>query len=931
MKTLDVIPACPESPRPGRLPARPCGLAAMTPWLTLVFIFASFWMTPAAQALVPAKPGVPVPQIVIDRYQQDKDKFYPRPMLTGTMARYAAAKRAAWQPRSGGSPQGLPADEVDDIYAHCPVICGLYSNSGANPWPISEIQSELFDGPWPTQTMSEYYEEVSYNQFHLDGTAYGWYRSQYTQAYVVGSYYGLGPDAHVGDFIVDLLEDCDPTTDFGQYDNDGPDNIPNSGDDDGIVDALYVIHDGPGGEIGANNIWSHSWSLQWAYGSNFVTDDPRTGGGYIQIGPYIIQPAVNGNGQIIEIGVFCHEFGHALGLPDLYDGDYSSQGVGVWCLMGGGSWNTPTYPAHPLAWCRYKLGWINPTQIATWLHDQPITPIETSGQAFMLWTQGLYDYQYFMVENRQRIGSDVNLPGEGLCIWHIDEYAQQTNEFHPLVDMEEADGLQQLTYNVNSGDWGDVFPGSSDNHWFDEYTNPSTLDYFGNPTWVAVWNISDEGDTMMANLDVVYSQPLLEFVDYALIDSTGNGDGRADPGETVELYVIVENFWAAVNNLQATLTTTSSYVDIVDSTGEYGYLAHQGTGGNAANPFQVYIHEDAPEGAWLPLNVHLTDGGNYAQDFAFSVQIGRAPILLVDDDLGQNFEQFIDSSLQETNINYEVWHVSQQGSPASQIMEYSAVIWMTGNDSLSTLSGTEMNTLDQFIAAGRTLILTGQNINEDLGTSNFFHNTLRCSPRTNDVNAINLSGDSTNALSAGMLLLIFGFGGAANQTSPSSVYPEGSQSLFIYNNGQVGGINYVDETSGAHVVYLAFGLEAVSGLGGTTSRADLLNAIFDWAPVTAVEPAAPRAGAPLEFKLNEAFPNPFNPGTVLSFQLPAASLARLSVYDISGRWVATLMDGWRAAGKHEVAFDGSSLASGIYLARLQAGQFAATQKMVLLK
>jgi hypothetical protein len=80
-----------------------------------------------------------------------------------------------------------------------------------------------------------------------------------------------------------------------------------------------------------------------------------------------------------------------------------------------------------------------------------------------------------------------------------------------------------------------------------------------------------------------------------------------------------------------------------------------------------------------------------------------------------------------------------------------------------------------------------------------------------------------------------------------------------------------------------------------------------------------------------AYPNPFNPSTVASFELRVPSHVSLKVYDTSGRLVTTLVDGWRAAGTHEVTFDGSKLASGIYLAKLEAGGFAAVQKLVLLK
>lgn len=88
---------------------------------------------------------------------------------------------------------------------------------------------------------------------------------------------------------------------------------------------------------------------------------------------------------------------------------------------------------------------------------------------------------------------------------------------------------------------------------------------------------------------------------------------------------------------------------------------------------------------------------------------------------------------------------------------------------------------------------------------------------------------------------------------------------------------------------------------------------------------------PNHFALHGAHPNPFNPMTTLSFSLPEASLVKLTVYDINGRQVAELIGGWREAGSHEVTFDGSGLSSGLYICRLQAGQFRAGGRMVLVK
>lgn len=101
-------------------------------------------------------------------------------------------------------------------------------------------------------------------------------------------------------------------------------------------------------------------------------------------------------------------------------------------------------------------------------------------------------------------------------------------------------------------------------------------------------------------------------------------------------------------------------------------------------------------------------------------------------------------------------------------------------------------------------------------------------------------------------------------------------------------------------------------------------AFDEWVTSTSVE-------SPGEFTLLSAYPNPFNPAAAIGFALPEASRVTLSVYDVSGRQVATLVNGWRDAGLHEASFDASGLASGVYIYRLEAGEFAMQSKMVLMK
>jgi hypothetical protein len=86
-----------------------------------------------------------------------------------------------------------------------------------------------------------------------------------------------------------------------------------------------------------------------------------------------------------------------------------------------------------------------------------------------------------------------------------------------------------------------------------------------------------------------------------------------------------------------------------------------------------------------------------------------------------------------------------------------------------------------------------------------------------------------------------------------------------------------------------------------------------------------------EFELLDSYPNPFNPSTVISFGLKDAGIIQLTVYDISGREVAELVNGYKKAGMHEVTFDASGLASGVYIYKLTSGSQTAISKMILMK
>ena len=126
--------------------------------------------------------------------------------------------------------------------------------------------------------MRELYLEMSYGQLSVTGTVFDWVAMKQDDTYYEGpaNCNGICQNARLAEFLKEVLDQVDAKIDFGQYDNDGPDGAPNSGDDDGFVDFVAFVHPEAGGECrlgNRNNVWSHRWFYSGWTGRDYVTND----------------------------------------------------------------------------------------------------------------------------------------------------------------------------------------------------------------------------------------------------------------------------------------------------------------------------------------------------------------------------------------------------------------------------------------------------------------------------------------------------------------------------------------------------------------------------------------------------------------------------------------------------------------------------------
>ena len=377
------------------------------------------------------------------------------------------------------------------------------------PDKAAQIAAEYFDTLiYANQQgcVRHYYLENSYGALNITTVSLpsdiGWLNSPEDASYYTsGGDYGLGAYPNNAQKLVeDAVDLADSFVNYAVYDNDG----------DGWVEGLMIVHSGRGAEytMNVNDIWSHKWGI-----------NPRLRDGKY-ISTYSMMPEYWVSPGDMTCGVYVHELGHVLGLPDLYDTDYSSNGIGRWSVMAAGSWNgvNGNSPSHFDAWSKVQLGFVTATNVASTMMDASIPEVENNPTIYRLWTSGASGSEYFLVENRQKTGYDSALPGEGLLIWHIDDgvSTDNDNEWYPpdhmggghyLVALEQADSLWHLEKKISQGNNGDPYPGSSDNREFGPLTMPNSNSYAGDNTLVSITNISDSGPLMTADFAVTFVSP----------------------------------------------------------------------------------------------------------------------------------------------------------------------------------------------------------------------------------------------------------------------------------------------------------------------------------------------------------------------------------------------------------------------------------------
>ncbi len=344
------------------------------------------------------------------------------------IARQMAAKKRSAAKRCG-RPDRLPSKDDISVFKGSKkalVILAAFSDKSFSKGDdaIVKFYGEVLNQEGYSQngaagSVHDYFKDMSRGEFDLTFDIVGPVKVSKSATYYGGPSPIMGGADHIGEFITEAIKKADEKCDIDwkKYD----------WDDDGEVEQVFVLYAGYGQATGGptGTIWPNAWTLDEALQNN------DGNGGFSIDGVFINQYACSNelyldSGTVpMGLGVFCHEFSHCMGLPDMYDTNYgSTPTMGDWDLLAGGSYNGPQGIGWcPAGWTSYErayAGWLELTELKAGDIIKGMTSLEEAdGKAYVIYNDNHKD-EYYLLDNHKGMGWDKYTPENGLLIIHVD-------------------------------------------------------------------------------------------------------------------------------------------------------------------------------------------------------------------------------------------------------------------------------------------------------------------------------------------------------------------------------------------------------------------------------------------------------------------------------------------------------------------------------
>lgn len=387
-------------------------------------------------------------------------------------------------------------------------------------------------------SVKDYFLAQSYNKLEIDFDVVGPYTAKDSMAYY-GSHIMIDDndnvDAHAEELIAEAAQQASADVDYSKYD----------WNEDSVVDQVFVIYAGYSEAQGAapETIWPHEWSLKYA------GMDIKYNG--VTLATYgcaaeLMGDGVNNTGIMDGIGTACHEFSHCLGLMDMYDTEsQTNYGMSYWDVMDSGCYlDNSCTPAGYTSYERWSCGWLEPTELkGDMTQIAGMKPLAESPECYVMYNDA-YKNEYYLLENRQKVGFDAALPGHGLLVLHVD-YDRTTwlnnkvnaDPDHQRVTIIPADNEAVISLKSMAGD---PFPGTSGNTALAVYSTPAPTLYHANTDGSYYMNKAIDSITESEDSLISFVALRPEFTAPESVEAT---EVEGEPSFTIT--------WSAVNDAAA--------------------------------------------------------------------------------------------------------------------------------------------------------------------------------------------------------------------------------------------------------------------------------------------------------------------------------------------------------------------------------------------
>ncbi len=775
------------------------------------------------------------------------------------------------------------------------------------PLPVPPWAHQLFT-PSRSGSFSHFYRLMSFGRLEVEGLVLPRRYAVGTASAYLASRQGAG--GRYGDFVQEILTRVDADIDFAQFDNDGPDGVANSGDDDGWVDYLFInVQSVPTGFL----LGTATGVVGLGF-DEFATGDMGLSGELIRISGAPERGSIGGEGNFSQtVGTMAHEFGHSLGLDDYFDRSFlfdpeqanaeDSAGIGRWGLMGWGAlgWDGAGGPTPLSARSLEKLGWISVengrlVEVIGDMSGLPALDPFAGGRVYKIPLRAesvdnvtLHE-EYLLLEYRDREAHYYNRgqPASGLLVWHVrSRVGDNDREQQKHVDLLCADGLY--------GDAG--FPLGSERAPFSGRDN---LDFWAHDESYSRVYGGNLGDATDPFDGVRYQHLNLETNPSTLASSvlseatTGLGLSMRRDGDTMQIDVRWPR-WAG------TLRTEAHWAGLVLIDGDLTIspqgrlVVFRNTQVLIASGDRLAQGVDVKRSEIRVLGDMIIREAPISQVFNIPSRTVLDTTLFAAQEKGQTWSGIIVTPQQDSEL------VFPQGSYEVRDAELGLVV-----DGPPPVG--ESLDIRGFIAArerdelGRALFAPGQVLRLGLDINNrsplAFFTGVRAFLEWDDPSLSPPRG--------------------SGRTRTVS-FPSGEKQLFFFGARLV---LREDAIPGAQIDFV---------LRIEKNGIPLWSGPFSIAVAGEATAVASGAILPADFALLPNYPNPFNASTVIPYELPRAARVRLAIYNALGQLEQVLVDQMQMAGAHQVIWDAPDMANGAYSYELSVGSYRETRRLLLLR